>query len=121
MADWAELSWRIAKITEQGDEFIRLIEKMDKEQSEFLLEDDPIFLCLDTWMLNPNNHGREVDASTLYNEFQTLAEKETLTFSFKNTRSFGWHLRNIYNDIAEFFNVRAEKKQRRWVYMFSPK
>jgi len=29
-------------------------------------------------MLIPDNHGREVDASTLYKEFQIIAEKEKL-------------------------------------------
>jgi hypothetical protein len=121
MADWAELGWRIAKISGEGKGFIKLIEKMDKEQSEFLLEDNPIFLCLDEWMLIPDNHGREVDASILYNEFQMIAEKNKISFNYKSPRSFGMHLRNIVSNISEFFEMQQQKKQHRWVYYFSRK
>jgi hypothetical protein len=94
---------------------------MDKEQSIFLLEEDPIFLCLDSWMLEKENQGREVTASELYNDFQIIAEKEKLSFTFKNTTSFGIHLRNIKSNLAEFFNVQSEKKKNRWYYTFTVK
>ncbi len=121
MADWAELGWRIAKINGQGDEFIALLEKMDKEQSIFLLEDNTVFLCLDAWLAQPNNQGREVTSSTLYNEFQIIAEQDKISFGFKNTTSFGIHLRNILSNLAEFFDVRAEKKQNKWTYTLNLK
>lgn len=121
MADWAELGWRIAKaMQDAGDWFLELLEKMDKEQSTFLLEEDPIFLCLDVWIDKPNNQGREVTASTLYNEFQIIAEQEKMSFTFKNATSFGIHLRNIVSNLEEFFNVKAEKKER-WYYEFAKK
>ena len=121
MADWATLAWRIAKSAGQGDRFLELLEKMDKEQSIFLLEEDPIFLCLDAWLLNKENQGREVTASELYNDFQIIAEKEKISFTFKNTTSFGIHLRNIKSNLAEFFNVQSEKKKNRWYYTFTVK
>jgi len=120
MADWAELGWRIAKTQDAGDYFIELLEKMDKEQSIFVLEEDPIFLCLDVWLGIPQNQGREVTASTLYSEFQLIAEKEKMSFTFKNAKSFGIHLQNILSDLKEFFNVEALKKER-WYYKFIPK
>lgn len=120
MADWAELGWRIAKTQDAGDYFIELLEKMDRERSELVLEENPIFLCLDIWLANPKNHGREVTASTLYNEFQIIAEKEKTSFTFKNAKSFGIHLRNIMGNLKEFFGVEAVKKER-WYYKFAPK
>ena len=120
MADWAELGWRIAKTQDAGDYFVELLEKMDKERSEFVLEENPIFLCLDIWLANPKNHGREVTASTLYNEFQIVAEQEKMSFTFKNAKSFGIHLRNILGNLKEFFGVEA-KKTDRWYYAFTPK
>ena len=121
MADWATLAWRIAKSEGQGDRFLELLEKMDREQSTFLLEDNPIFLCLDIWLADPNNLGREVTASTLYCDFQVIAEREKMSFTFKNTRSFGMHLRNILSNLKEFFDVQAEKKNNKWTYTFNLK
>ena len=120
MADWAELGWRIAKTQNAGDYFIELLAKMDKEQSIFVLEEDPIFLCLDVWLGISQNQGREVTASTLYSEFQIIAEKEKMSFTFKNARSFGIHLQNILGNLREFFDVKAEKKNK-WYYTFAPK
>ena len=121
MADWAELGWRIAKINGLGNEFIALLEKMDKEQSIFLLEDNTVFLCLDAWLTQPNNQGREVTSSMLYSELQIIAEQDKISFGFKNTTSFGIHLRNILSNLAEFFDVRAAKKRNRWTYTFNLK
>jgi DNA primase len=121
MADWATLAWRIAKSTGQGDRFIQLLEKMDKEQSLFLLEEDPIFLCLDAWLLKTENQGREVTASELYNDCQIIAEKEKISFAFKNVQSFGMHLRNIISNLSEFFDVNSSKRKNRWVYSFQLK
>ena len=120
MADWAELGWRIAKTQNAGDYFIELLEKMDKEQSIFVLEEDPIFLCLDVWLGISQNQGREVTASTLYSEFQLIAEKEKMSFTFKNAKSFGIHLQNILGNLKEFFDVKAEKKNK-WYYTFASK
>ncbi|MBC8229828.1 hypothetical protein H8E77_09800 [bacterium] len=121
MADFATLAWRIAKSIGQGDEFIWLLEKMDKEQSTFLLEEDPLFLCLDVWLANPNNRGREVTASELFNDFQIIAEKEKISFDFKNVQSLGMHLRNILSNLAEFFDINSAKKKNRWGYTFQTK
>jgi hypothetical protein len=120
MADWVELGWRIARTQDAGDYFIELLAKMDKEQSIFVLEEDPIFLCLDVWLGISQNQGREVTASTLYNEFQVIAEKEKMSFTFKNAKSFGIHLQNILGNLREFFDVKAEKKDR-WYYTFALK
>jgi hypothetical protein len=119
MADWADLGWRIAKLGGQENDFLKLLEKMDKEQNEFLLEEHPIFLCLDEWMLLSGNHGREVDASTLYYDCQLLAKGKNINFPYENTVGFAINLRNILSNLKEFWNIKDEKKRKRWVYTFS--
>jgi hypothetical protein len=121
IADWAKTAWRIAEIRGQGEEFLDLLNKMDKAQSEFLLEDNPIFLCLDAWLAKPENVGREVMSSTLYNDFQIIAVDLGISFTYKNATSFGIRLRNILDDLREFFEVRAEKYNNRWMYVFNLK
>jgi len=120
MADWAELAWRIAKTQGQGDRFIELLEKMDRAQSEFLLEDEPIYQCLEVWL--PDNIGRTVTTGELFEEFKKVAEANGITFYYENARSFGMRLRNIYSNLAEFFDVQVETgRSRRKKYSFSPK
>ena len=121
MADWATLAWQIAKSTGKGDRFLEILEKMDREQNTFLLEDNSVFLCLDVWVATPNNQGREVDTSTLFKDFQTIAEKENIAFTFKNAQSMGMHLRNIISNLSEFFEITSDKKKNRWVYTFRQK
>ena len=120
MADWAELGWRIAKTQDAGDYFVQLLEKMNREQSQFVLEEDPIFLCLDIWVNKPGNQGRQVTASTLYYDFQIIAEQEKISFTFKSAKSFGRRLHSILSNLEEFFNVEA-KKTDRWYYILRPK
>lgn len=110
MADWADLAWRIAKSYRQGDLFLSLLEKMDKEQSSFLLEEDPVYLCLANWLTQPKNPGRKVTAGELFKEFQRIAEEEKIAFYFKNVKTLGKHLQQILSNLTWFFNVQAEKK-----------
>jgi len=121
IADWAKTAFKIAEILEQGEEFLALLDKMDKAQSEFLLEDDPIFICLDAWLATKKNVGREVTSSTLFNDFQNIAKEEGISFPYRNATSFGIRLRNIIDDLREFFEVRAEKRRNKWTYVFQPK
>ena len=121
MADWAKIAWQIAKVPGYEKTFLDLLDKMDRAQSEFLLEDDPIFLCLDAWLTTKENVGREVMSSTLFNEFQIIAQAERFSFDYKNATSLGIHLRNIIEDLREFFDVGAEKYRNRWTYTFQHK
>lgn len=123
MADWADLAWRIAKSRGQGDFFLELLEKMDKEQSAFLLEEDPVYLCLTSWLAHPKNQGRLVTAGELFKEFQVIAEEEKIPFYFKNVRNLGKHLQQVLSNLAEFFTVQAEKnkKDKKWYYIFAEK
>ena len=119
MADWAELAWRIAKIQEQGDRFIELLEKMDRAQSEFLLEDEPIYQCLEVWL--PNNIGITVTTAELYQEFKKVAEENNILFYYESTRSLGMRLRNILTNLAEFYDIESTKERNKWRYSFRPK
>jgi len=95
-----------------------LLESMDKAQSEFLLEDNPIFLCLSAWLAKPENVGREVTSGILFNDFQIIAVTLGSSFPYKNATSFGIRLRSLIDDLREFFDVKAEKYNNRWTYVF---
>ena len=107
--------------TRSRDTFIKLLEKMDMAQSEFLLEDNPLFDCLDIWLENTSNRGREVTASQLYNELQIVAEANKIPFPFKSARSLGMHLQNIQSDLGHYYQINSRKIKNRWVYEFHMK
>jgi len=80
MADWASLGWRISRTENAGDTFIGLLDKMKVSQAEFLLEDNPIAECLEYWLQEPANVGREVTSGELYKEFLEVAEEYKVPF-----------------------------------------
>jgi DNA primase len=117
MADWAELGWRIAKTQDASNYFIELLEKMDREQSEFVLEDNPVYQCLEGLLLEEDKLI-DMSSAELYKLFKEYAEKDDIDFSFKSSRSLGMHLRNILPDLKEFFEITEDKKKNCWVYSF---
>jgi DNA primase len=121
MADWAELGWRIAKIGGKAAEFLRLLEKMDRARSEFLIEDHPIVECLEAWIDNPDNVRREVKVSQLFEEFSAIAQEHKIAFGYKSPKSLGIQLRHILSNLSNDFEVGERKVSKIWHYTFVPK
>jgi len=121
MADWASLGWRIMKMRGQGDDFLFLLNKMDRAQSDFLMEDNSIYECLEVWIGDRNNVGREVKVSELFEEFLAIAESESIGFSFKSARSMGKQLRQILSNLRNYFDITDRQVNRSWHYTFEPK
>jgi len=116
MADWAELGWRIAKTQNSGDYFVELLEKMDREQVEFLLEDNPIFQCIDG-LLAQGVELKDMTTAELYNKFKSYAEEKDVNFAYiKSPRSLGQHLGNLLNDLEKFFEIGRDKERATWHY-----
>ncbi|MHC4533481.1 MAG: toprim domain-containing protein [Planctomycetota bacterium] len=102
MADWAKLAWNIAKAEKKETEFLSTLDRLNRAQSDFLLEDDSLFACLLVWLENPDNIGKEVASGTLYKNLQFIANQEDLDFAFKNSKTFGKHLKQIFPSIKEY-------------------
>ena len=102
MADFADLGWKIAKII-GGDEgaeiFIELLGKMKQDQSDFLIEGNPVVELIDLWLGDHDNFGREVKTSELYSDLKEVAESNKITLGFKSVSGFGMHLRQILDDL----------------------
>ena len=101
MADWAKLAWNIAKAEKKEAEFLSTLDRLNRAQSDFLLEDDSLFTCLLVWLENPNNIGKEVASGTLYNNLQFTATQGDLDFAFKNSKTFGRRLKQLFPAICE--------------------
>ena len=105
----------------QGDYFLGLLDKMDKAQTDFLIEDNSIYECLEVWLSQQDNIGREVRTSELFEEFKAIAESEGIGFGFKSSRSLGKHLRQILSNLGMYFNITERQVNRAWHYTFESK
>lgn len=119
MADFAELGWRISKANSAGDLWLELLDKMQRERSEFLLLDDPIFLCIQGLLTK----GVEIDdmtASQLYKIFKKYAEDEGVEFGYiKSAQSLGRRLGYMLNELRAYFEVKRERPDTRTGYHYS--
>lgn len=121
LADWAELSWKIAKIQGIEQEFLDIASKLETEKSTWLLEDDPLYLGLELWLNDPANEGKEVDIQTLFTELKKACENHDTEWFYNNTKSLASRISRIKSNLQDFFEVNIRlKKQRgqRNVYSF---
>jgi hypothetical protein len=124
MADWATLGWRISKTANVADVFLELLNKMTIAQAEFLLEDDPVAECLEYWLQEPKNVGREITSGELYKEFTSVAEANKIPFSeaCSSPRGFGKKIKGSLKALQNFYSVesREDNRSRRY-YKFTNK
>ena len=121
MADFAELGWRIAKIDDAGDPWLELLDKMQKERSEFLLFDDPIYQAIHA-VLSSGHKLHDMTSGQLYSVFKEYAEKDDIAFSYvKDARVLGQKLGHLLNELQEYFDITREKHYTGWHYTITKK
>jgi len=123
MADWANLAYKIACINNQGKKLKGILDIMNKEKSDFLLEDDPFFEALMIWLDNEENHDRGVSANALYVELKEIAENEGINFDreYKSALSLAMHIKAVLSDLNEFVKAtQIMDRRRRTTYYFTP-
>lgn len=111
MADWATLGWRISKNINAADVFLELLNKMTVAQAEFLLEDDPVAECLEYWLQEPKNVGREITSGELYKEFISVAETNKIPFNeaCSSPRGFGKKIKGSLKALQNFYSVESRE------------
>ena len=116
MADFAELGWRIAKADNAGDLWLELLDKMQKERSEFLLFEDPIYQVIHT-VLSSGHELHDMTAGQLYSVFKEYAEKDDIEFSYiKSTQSLAQKLGHLLNELQDYFDITRVKDRTGWRY-----
>jgi hypothetical protein len=107
MADFAELGWRIAKADNAGDLWLSLLGKMQKERSEFLLFEDPIYQVIHTIILSTGHTIEDMTTSQLYSVFKEYAEKDDIAFIgyVKDTKALGQKLGHLLTELKEYFDI----------------
>ena len=122
LADWATVCTETAESQGLGDEFSKIVAKLSQQQSTFVLEDDPLFICLQIWLDSPTNQGKKIDASQLFNELHNVASWHNMDWPYQNVRSFAKRLGIIMSNLQDFFDIdpKPDARRRRW-YSFRPK
>jgi hypothetical protein len=121
LADWAELSWKIARIQGIEQEFLDIASKLEAEKSTWLLEDDPLCLGLELWLNDPANEGKEVDIQTLFTELKKACENHDIKWLYDNTKSLASRISRVKSNLQDFFEVnikQRKQKGQRNVYSF---
>ena len=123
LGDFADFTWRVADAQGQGQAVLAAFEKMVGDQSEFLLEEDPLLPGLTVWLEDSSNHGRWVNAGMLFKELKPLAEAQGIAWSYKSTLSLGKRLANVVSNLKVLFEVETKKNPRGGTaeYAFRPK
>jgi DNA primase len=122
MADFAELGWRIAKTDDAGDLWLALLEKMQKERSEFLLFEDPIYQTIYT-VLSTGHTMEDMTTSQLYSVLRECAEKDDIAFTdyVKSAMSLGKRLGHLLHELQEYFDITRRQDKTGWRYTITQK
>jgi hypothetical protein len=123
MADFATLALKIATVWGRRPEVEAALRKLEQAQGELVLQDDPISLFLGAWLDNATNHGRDVNAGTLFEEWRRIAAHKTINWPFLSPKGLGQRLSQVTPALREQFEVQVgwdgHTKQHR--YRFWPK
>lgn len=97
-----------------------IFEKLSQAQSEFTLEDDPIFQALEIWIekerpqselgeTDQTNSGKRIASGDLHKELQEVAHSESIEGFPKSSNSFGRRFIAKKSDYRKFFKLTIEK------------
>ncbi|MDD5529546.1 MAG: hypothetical protein PHX21_05890 [bacterium] len=118
MADWAVLLFRM---TGQQECIQEILDKMEKEQAEFTLDEEPIFQTLTMW-IEHGNEGKSTTTGDLYKELKAIAEREKIDFYYKSSQSFGIKIKHIRSNLENFFKITTHREHgNKTTYTFFPK
>ena len=129
LADFAQFGWKAMRSQKQsadqrqemGDYWLEILDKLSQAQSEELLVEHPIFMCLEQWMENKDNHDKLMKASELFQELSEVSETHRIGLPYQNARSFGRHMVQIRNNLEQYYTIKVSKYQNQSAYTFSPK
>jgi DNA primase len=123
MADFAEFGWKVMRSRDSSGELSEyweeILGQLGQAQTEELFVDDPIIVCLERWMENPDNHGRSVKGSYLYGAFSQIAEEIGIGMSYKMI-GFCQKLAQISSNLQHLYEVKVTKPKNSKHYAFRP-
>ncbi len=121
VADFVEFCRRAVKDRAQGQVVWRALKRMELQQADFALSEDPLFSALSEWVERNPTRG-PVDATTLNTELRSLAEAQGEEWPYTNGQRLGTRLRDIQGALAKFFVVTRQEQRgrKRVLWGFAP-
>jgi hypothetical protein len=116
MADFAAFARAVAAVLHwPADAVDRVMAALASERDAFIREEDPLSDLLVAWLKTKRNIGREVSASTLFDELDTIAKTNKIQF-YKSARTLTQKLRSPH--IEREFIVEQIVHEGRKTYRF---
>lgn len=123
MADFANLGYKIAAVTDQEFEFKLILDILGHEQQSLPLEDNPLITLLEKWLdCPPGNYGNYVSSSELYGNLSLLSKITGITFPYKSVMSFAKNLSISLDSLRQVFDIEMIRRTGNKIeYNFSKK
>ena len=109
MADFAIFCLNIAYDLGLEERVMEIFQKMAKQQAEFALKEDPLYILLCRWV-EMGNAGKWINARNLADELSMINQKEQFSLQFnENARSIAQRLNSMRNELQRFFRISERK------------
>jgi hypothetical protein len=109
MADFAGFALAVARAEGVEGKAARILECLEGRRSEMLLGQEPIFLCLEKWLGETENCGRQVSSGELHIELSDVARVIGVSWPHRSGHSLGQRLANIASNLGQSFRVETTK------------
>jgi len=121
IADFAEFGRRVATSQTDWELILRALRRMEIQQADFALSEDPLLGALEVWVQKNPQRGF-VNATTLNNELRAIADAEGERWPYSNGQKLGTRLRDVSGALEKFFKVERQKEtvKKRWLWSFAP-
>src|SRR3989339_33084 len=109
MADWAKLVCRIGRVVGVENKIILALEKLQHDQSEFLLGDEPIAQALELWTGIPGYEARSLTAKELLDELGSAFPE--IRSTYRSPKSLAQKLTHIEKNLKIYYEIKTEKEE----------
>jgi hypothetical protein len=105
MADFATFAKRVGDTLRCEKEVSIILDKLSKDQSAFLLEDDPIAQALAVWLEDSANLDRSISSGELFTALTKTAQQGGTLFPFESAVGFGQRFKHIISNLEDDLNL----------------
>lgn len=121
MADFGIFISRIAYYNNKTDELESIIDKLNEEQNNFVLENNPLFEALEILLDQNNGRIENIGSRELLAKLNLIVTMNDIKdFYFKNPRSLAQFLKNLKSNLAGCIEIETRKgHQSKMFYTFT--
>ncbi len=122
MADFASFAIAVAGAEGQPNRATRILGCLEARRAEMLMLEEPISICLETWLVEPSNRGKQVTSRELNDELQSIARQTGTPWPYTGGQSLGQRLPHITASLRQRFVVQTDQDSANQIwYRFWPR